>query len=230
MRNKAVSGDCVEEIVSGTLLRMRYQALRRRLPCCAAVLLAVVWVAFGGAEIAAGRPPSQGTSLSASTRACSANPVLAPGSRKKEPHKSKHPLPAEPLPACIEVRGEALEIQESLQSAVRENQWRVHENRATEDTWTFVRYINVEELEKYADTKVLLEPVEFEDGKAAVMVRTVDIGGGFVRVQISAQFQGEGKSADAAVKQPGNVWPLTSKGVLEQELLSALQTRYKHVE
>ncbi len=209
---------------------MSDHTLARLAPRSAAVGLLAVCVAFNGSANVASRPPSRGTSLSASTRACSANPVLAPGGRKKESHKSQHPLSAEPLPACIEVRGEALEIQESLQSAVRENQWRVHENRASEDTWTFVRYINVEELEKYADTKVLLEPVEFEDGKAAVMVRTVDIGGGFVRVQISAQFQGEGKSADAAVKQPGNVWPLTSKGVLEQELITALQTRYKHVE
>lgn len=130
----------------------------------------------------------------------------------------------------MEVKGEALEIQETLQSVVRENQWRVHENRASEDTWTFVRYVNVEELEKYADTKVLLEQVEFEDGKAAVTVRTVDIDGGFVRVQISAKIQGEGKSTDAAVKQPGTVWPLVSKGTLEQEMIAALETRYKHIE
>jgi hypothetical protein len=128
------------------------------------------------------------------------------------------------------MKGESLEIQETLQTTVRELRWRVHENHASEDTWTFVRYMSVEELEKYADTKVLLEPVEFENGKAALLVRTADIGEGFVRVQISAHIQGEGKSADAVVKQPVTVWPLRSKGTLEQELITELQSRYKHVE
>jgi hypothetical protein len=130
----------------------------------------------------------------------------------------------------VEVKGEAMEIQETLQAAVRDLKWRVYENHASEDSWTFVRSLNVEELEKYADTKVLLEPVEFEYGKAALVVRTADIGQGFVRVQISAQFQGEGKSADAVVKQPVTSWPLRSKGALEQELIAALQSRYKHLE
>jgi hypothetical protein len=128
------------------------------------------------------------------------------------------------------MKGEALEIQETLQAAVRDLKWRVYENRASEDSWTFVRSLNVEELEKYADTKVLLEPVEFEHGKAALMVRTADVGQGFVRIQVSAQIQGEGKSADSVVKQPVTSWPLRSKGTLEQELIAVLQGRYKHVE
>jgi hypothetical protein len=164
------------------------------------------------------------------TRACSANPVLGPTGKNKPAHKTKHPLPPEAPPACLEVKGEALEIQETLQAAVRDLKWRVHDNHASEDTWTFVRYLSTEDLEKYADTKVLLEPVEFEDGKVALLVRTADIGQGFVRIQISAQIQGEGKSTDAAVKQPVTSWPLRSKGTLEQELISTLQSRYKHIE
>ncbi|HKM65574.1 MAG TPA: hypothetical protein VJX70_00280 [Candidatus Acidoferrum sp.] len=203
----------------------------KRLPAIhASASLFAIWMVFGSYSIVAGRAAGQGASAAGASRACSANPVLAPSGKKKGAHKTKHPLPPEPPPACMEVKGEALEIQETLQSVVRENQWRVHENRASEDTWTFVRYVNVEELEKYADTKVLLEQVEFEDGKAAVTVRTVDIDGGFVRVQISAKIQGEGKSTDAAVKQPGTVWPLVSKGTLEQEMIAALETRYKHIE
>ena len=163
-------------------------------------------------------------------RTCTANPVLSSEGRKKNATSGKHRLPSEPLPACIEMKGEALEIQETLQAAVRDLKWRVHENHASEDSWTFVRSLNVEELEKYADTKVLMEPVEFEYGKAALMVRTADIGQGFVRIQVSAQIQGEGKSADAVVKQPATSWPLRSKGTLEQELIAVLQGRYKHVE
>lgn len=130
--------------------------------------------------------------------------------------------------ACLELKGEPIEVQEFLQSVVREFQWRVGENHASEDTWFLVRYLNEEELEKYADTKVLLEPVEFTGGKVAVLVRTQDAGDGFVRVQISAHFQGNGKSTDKFSSQPGTVWPLNSKGTLEQELMGALQTHFKH--
>jgi len=106
----------------------------------------------------------------------------------------------------------------------------MHESHATEDSWTFVRYLNTDELEKYADTKILIEPLNFEDGKAAVMVRTVDLGGGFVRVQVSAQFEGEGKSADPTFKQPATSWPVATKGLLEKEMLAMLAAGYQHLE
>jgi len=166
-------------------------------------------------------------SAGVTTRSCSANPVLAPNTSKKGAHKTKHPLPAEPLPACIEVKGEGIEVQEFLQTTGREETWRIGENRASEDSWSFVRYFDPDELEKYADTKVLLEPVKFTSGKAAVTVRTADLGDGYSRVQVSAHFQGEGKTTDKTWGQPSSVWPLNSKGVLEQELVSALQTRFK---
>ena len=194
-----------------------------------AILLLLWFTCFGFSTVQA-QAIQQNPASPAETRACSANPVLGPSGKNKPAHKPKHPLPPEPPPACQEVKGEALEIQETLQAAVRDLKWRVHENHASEDSWTFVRSLNAEELEKYADTKVLLEPVEFEYGKAALLVRTADIGQGFVRVQISAQIQGEGKSSDAVVKQPATTWPLRSKGTLEQELIAALQSRYRHVE
>jgi hypothetical protein len=196
---------------------------------CILILLTTCFVSSGFSPFQAGQI-GQNPSPAPTTRACSANPVLGASKKNKPPHKTKHSLPPEPPPACVEIKGEALEIQESLQAAVRDLKWRVHDNHASEDTWTFVRHLTVEELEKYADTKVLLEPVEFENGKAALLVRTADIGQGFVRVQISAQIQGEGKSSDAAVKQPVTSWPLRSKGTLEQELIAALLSRYKHIE
>lgn len=192
--------------------------------------LLTICLAFPGAAPIQARKIIQNSAPSAVTRACSSNPVLGPSGKNKPAHKPEHPLPPEPPPACLEVKGEAMEIQETLQAAVRDLKWRVHDNHASEDSWTFVRSLNAEELENYGDTKVLLEPVEFEYGKAALLVRTADIGQGFVRVQISAQIQGEGKSADTVVKQPATSWPLRSKGTLEQELMTALQSRYKHVE
>jgi len=163
----------------------------------------------------------------ASTRACTANPVLTYKPSKKNAKKLKHPLTPDPAPTCIEIKGDALGIQEFLQNVAREENWRVGENRASEDMWSFIRYFNADELEAYADTKVAIEPVNFTSGKAAATVRTTDIGGGYVRVQISAHFQGEGKSTDPSLKQPATVWPLNSKGVFEQQFVSVLQTRYK---
>ena len=199
---------------------------RVQTPC----VFLVSWLAVWGSPLFPTPLLGQASAPSTSGRTCTANPALSSGGRKKNAPRSKHPLPSELLPACIEMKGEALEIQETLQAAVRDLKWRVSENRASEDSWTFVRSLNVEELERYADTKVLVEPVEFEYGKAALMVRTADIGQGFVRVQISAQIQGEGKSADTVVKQPVTSWPLRSRGTLEKELLASLQFRYKHIE
>ena len=190
-------------------------------------LMMMAWASAGASYLHGQTAPAAGAS--GSSRACGANPVLAPSGKSKSAGKSKHPLAPEPAPACIEVKGEALEVQEFLQAAVRDWQWRIGENRASEDTWAFVRYCNVEELEKYTDTKVLIEAVEFTSGKAAVTVRTSEIGEGYLRVQISAHFVGEGKSTDKVVAQPGSEWALKSKGGLEQELITAVQTRYRHL-
>jgi hypothetical protein len=134
------------------------------------------------------------------------------------------------MPTCIEAKGHAIEIQEFLQNMAREQAWRIGENRASEDTWSYVRYLNAEELERFADTKVLIEPVEFANGKAAVIVRTTDLADRYVRVQISAHFQGEGRSTDKISPQPATLWPLNSKGALEQDLVKALQSGYKPLE
>ena len=165
--------------------------------------------------------------VGAAARPCSANPVLTPSGKKKGTHEPKHPLPPEPAPTCIEVKGEGIEIQELLQKKAREQAWRIGENQVSDDTWSYVRYLDPDQLEKYADTKVLIEPIQFTSGKAAVTVRTAEIGEGYVRVQIIVHLQGEGKSTDKVLGQPGSVWTLNSKGVLEQELVTALQTRYK---
>lgn len=171
--------------------------------------------------------PASPAGATTATRPCSANPVLTPGGKERGSQKAKHPLPAEPAPACIEVKGEGIEIQEFLQSTAREQGWRIGENRVSDDTWFFVRYLDPDELEKYADTKVLIEPIQFTSGKAAVTLRTTDIGEGYMRVQIMVQVQGEGMTVDKVLGQPGSVWRLKSKGVLEQELVTALRQGYK---
>jgi len=165
-----------------------------------------------------------------STRPCSTNPVLPASNAKKAARKLKDVSPPDSPPSCIEVQGQPIEIQEFLQNTARRQGWRIGEDRASEDTWFYVRYLDAGELDKYATIKVLIEPVIFSNGKAAVTIRTADLGDGFARVQITSHFQGEGKSADRASPQPASTWPLTSKGVLEQELVNALQTSFKPLE
>ena len=67
-----------------------------------------------------------------------------------------------------------------------------------------MRYLNDEELEKYADTKALLEPVEFTGGKVPGLIRTQEVADGYVRVQVSTHFQGNGNAPTSfpASRQP----------------------------
>ena len=181
--------------------------------------------AFTCAQQAA--PPTE--LVTADTRPCSANPVLTyvPGKKAK---KLKHPPAPEPVPTCLEVKGDPFGIQEFLQNLAREQAWRIAENHVSEDLWSFVRYFDPQELNAYADTKVLIEPVKFSSGNAAATIRTTDLGANFVRVQISVHIEGQGRSTDPTWTQPATAWPLNSKGVFEKELLTALQTRYKPFE
>jgi hypothetical protein len=48
------------------------------------------------------RQALQNATPAATTRPCRANPVLASGAKKKNNPKTKHPLPPEPPPACLE--------------------------------------------------------------------------------------------------------------------------------
>ena len=102
--------------------------------------------------------PATPIGATTATRPCGANHILTSAEKKKESHKPKHPLPPEPAPVCVEVKGEGIEIQEFLQKTAREQAWRIGENRLSENTRSYVRYLDPGELEKYADTKVLIEP------------------------------------------------------------------------
>ena len=207
--------------------RRKEPGIRRSRIFFAALVFALA--ASAGAAQTQTPPSASAAAGSSNSRPCSANPVLASSNKAKHGQKTKHPIPPEPAPACLEVKGGGIEVQEFLQSTAREQQWRVGANHASEDTWTFVRYFNPDELSKYADTNVLSEPVKFTSGKAAVLVRTSDIENGYVRVQVTAHFQGNGRSTDKVWAQPGDVWPQNSKGALEQEILKSLQTEYQSI-
>src|ERR1700687_4677416 len=87
-----------------------------------------------------------GSDAQNATRACLANPVLEPTAKKKAARKPKHPPVPDAAPAWIQGKGEPIEVQDFLQAFARDQQWRSGEHHASEDTWSFVRYLNVEEL------------------------------------------------------------------------------------
>jgi hypothetical protein len=59
-------------------------------------------------------------------------------------------------------------------------------------------------------------------------LRTQELNEGYVRVQISTHFQGNGKPTDKFSGQPATMWSLNSKRIMEQELIGELQIRFKH--
>ncbi len=99
------------------------------------LLVAIQTFYLGHNLISIQSSPGQSAEVSGSSRACTVNPVLENPSKAKSAKKSKHAIPPEPLPACLELKGEPIEMQEFLQSVVRESQWRTGENHASEDTW-----------------------------------------------------------------------------------------------
>src|SRR5271167_95217 len=75
-------------------------------------LMACGLLCFGVSSLAQTVPtaPAQNVPSTASTRTCTANPILGGNAKANPAKKSKHPLPPEPLPACVEVKGEAIEV------------------------------------------------------------------------------------------------------------------------
>jgi hypothetical protein len=142
------------------------------------------------------------------------NPVLESNSKAKPQKKLKHPVAPEPLPACLELKGQPIEVQKFLQSVVHEFQRSVGESCASEDTWSFMRYLNDEDLEKYAATKVLLAR-GIHRWKSSSLSRTQELNEGCVREQVTTH-------------QPATMWSLNSNGIMEQELIGALAMRVKH--
>jgi hypothetical protein len=70
--------------------------------------------------------------------------------------------------------------------------------------------------------------VEFTGGEVADRWRTQESNQRYVRVHISAHFQGNGKPTDEFSGLPATMWPLNSKGILKQELIGAPQIPFEH--
>ena len=166
----------------------------------------------------------QDSSAPLGTRPCKASDhgELKP----KKPIKQKKHHRVEPQDdtanACMEASGTALHIQERLQTFVREQRWLVSNEDINETTWIFDLGFNKEELLHYANPDPSASRVDWQDGKAAVVIRSWDLGDGYARTIVSAKFQGFGESSDSFATQR-SPWTLISNGALEAKIIEGLR-------
>jgi hypothetical protein len=172
----------------------------------------------------------QSTPVNVVARPCKMLPVASKSSKETN-KKSRGRLDdagANTTSACLEVHFSALETQEYLQAYGRDQKWRMSGEHVAEDAWTFSRNLERAELLQYTKSDANTGRVNWTGGKAFLQVRTVELEGGFTRVQVIARFQGYGQSADRFAP-PKESWPLDSNGSLESQLVSALESHLKAI-
>jgi hypothetical protein len=127
--------------------------------------------------------------------------------------------------ACIELDSTVLETQEYLQSHVRKKQWKISDEVTSENSWTFSRELNKEELLGFTKTDPKNADVSWSGGKALVQVNSVELTDGYTRTLIRASFRGFGERADLFA-MPKPWWSLESNQSLEDSLISALKRHF----
>jgi len=224
-----------ENVEVPKLQRISYSSLfgsRARIGCEAAIALVIL--VFAALSVSRAKTTidfaPRSPSVDSLARPCNNTPIGSKPSKgtKKNGKKDLGDAGADSAGACIEVRSRALEIQEYLQAYGREQKWNLSDEHVAEDAWTFTRKLEREEFLRYTKNDANTDRVKWTSGVAFVQVKTVDLGEGFVRVQVSAHFQGYGQSLDRFAP-PKEFWPLISNGTLENQLISALEAHYKNL-
>jgi len=132
----------------------------------------------------------------------------------------------EAVSGCLEAKSSTLDIQEFFQSYLRAQSWQFGEEKIVADGWMFVRYLDKDELLQFAKEGIFASRVRWAGGKALVQVTTREVDGGFTRVEITAQIQGNGQNVDRFAP-PRDSWDLDSTGLLEKTLIGALEDHFK---
>jgi hypothetical protein len=148
-----------------------------------------------------------------------------PGAKKKRPKNAKD-ISENKIAACIELAVPQLEIQEYLQSYFRSQEWKIGQEHLTEDSWTFSRELNKEELLSATNKNTSAARVKWTGGVAFVHISTVQVADGFARTVIRARFRGYGQNADQFAQQH-EYWELESNGNLESSTSSALKAHFR---
>jgi hypothetical protein len=172
-------------------------------------------------------PPDQPAAETAIVRPCPVPPSNSKSERKDKAKPKDAPATmTETVPGCLEAKATALEIQEYLQSFVRDQRWKIADEKSGEDGWTFSRYLDKDELVRFKKEEAFTGRVIWRDGKAFVQVSTSTAAGGFTRVQVAVKLQGYGENGDHFAP-PQDSWQLMSNGTLESNIIAALDTHFK---
>lgn len=175
---------------------------------------------------AAYAPADQTTDSAPIVRPCPAPPADSKSARK-EKTKRKAPVESDEGPsACLEAKASTLEIQEFFQSFGREQKWSIGKERVSEDSWTFSRSLDKDELVRFVEVGPFAGRVKWTEGKAFVKVNTSDAKDGYTRVLITARFEGYGENSDRFAP-PQDTWNLVSNSTLEKNMISALETHFQ---
>jgi hypothetical protein len=197
--------------------------------CCGSVTLSLVLAVFCMALPVSSAPQdTKATPPEAlvSTRPCA--PVITgtkPANSTAMPAMSPADPPEGGLGACLEVQATPIEIREFLQSLARQQRRTTRQQQTSSDLWTFVRHLEKEELSLYAKTDILGGRFTWREGKAFVAVKTAEVADPFIRVQITARFQGRGQTS-LGFARPTDWWQLATKGTLESGMLAALESHF----
>jgi len=127
---------------------------------------------------------------------------------------------------CIELAFAPLEIQEYLQSYARSQQWKISQERVTEDSWTISRELSKEELLDATKRNTSTARISWTAGVVLLHIGTVQVADGFARSLIRASFRGYGQNRDQFAQQR-EYWELESNNSLETSIASALQAHFK---
>lgn len=229
--SSAVASEKVDEYhLSGSLCNS-FHRLRAGCGLRIAIAIFVVTVAPLSAiqaEIGQSSVPST-LHIDVAARPCKS--ITVGSKRPKRANKNRSQKPGDEngiaTSACVEVHSTALEVQEYLQAHGREEKWNLIDEHVGEDAWTFTRKLEKGELLQFTKRDANSDGVNWTSGVVFVQLRIAELDAGFVRVQVSARFQGYGQNPDRFAP-PKESWPLDSNAGLENHLISALEAHFKN--
>ena len=111
---------------------------------------------------------------------------------------------------------------------MREQQWRLGTEEASENSWSFSRELSAEELLRYTKEETRPRTVAWTGGSVFVQVATTEIDGGYTRAIVRARFRGYGESRDKFAMQR-KWWPLDSNGGLEASIADMLKKHFNEM-
>lgn len=198
-------------------------SLGRKQPFVSLFIFALL--VFAPSFVHAQAPEDKSASSDSLVRPC-AMPAHAKPGRKDKTKRKPSTAPDETAFACLEAKDSPLNIQQFFQSYVRAQAWRFGEEKIIADGWIFARYLDKDELLQFAKEGPLAGHVTWTEGKAVVQVATRELDDGYTRAEISAHVQGFGQNVDRFAPAR-DTWHLDSSGLLEKNLIAALEDHFK---